>query len=313
MFEKSLTHGYETVLGKGRAICFCVSIFLFPQAAESLAEETAIEAENIRKLKVAEIEADEIKIYKQIDGLKLGLHIFYPENHDLNGKTPAVLFFHGGGWGGGKASQFYKQSLFFAKQGLVAASVRYRVRNDDKEKNNPTHCVRDAKSAVRWVRQNADKLGVDPDRIAASGGSAGGHLAVSTGVLEGLEEEGEDLTVSSRPDLIFAFNPVIDTTKDGFEAKYLPGDDRTVISPCHNVQKGIPPTLIMHGTEDKTVPFENVERFTRLMNEAGNVCELEAYEGEEHRFFNNRKFVETVTRSVRFLEQQGFIRTNDQQ
>ena len=85
-------------------------------------------------------------------------------------------------------------------------------------------------------------------------------------------------------------NPVIDTTERGYGLKEVGETRKLEISPCHHVRKGIPPTLIFHGTADKTVPFENVERFTKLMKDAGNICTLVHFNGKGHGFFNGSFF-----------------------
>ncbi len=135
-------------------------------------------------------------------------------------------------------------------------------------------------------------------------------------MIEGHEEAGEDLSVSSLPDLLILYNPVIDTTEAGYGLKAVTEARKTEISPCHHVRAGLPPTLIFHGTADSTVPFENVERFTALMTKAGNDCTLVAFEGKGHSFFNGSFFRRksddidydvTMTRSVEFLTKQGYL------
>ena len=105
---------------------------------------------------------------------------------------PAIVFFFGGGWSGGDKKQFYQQAKAMAEHGMLAFSADYRVKT--RNKTTPFECVKDGKSAIRWVREHAAELGVDPDRIVASGGSAGGHVAACTGVIEGAEEAGEQRT-----------------------------------------------------------------------------------------------------------------------
>jgi len=129
-------------------------------------------------------------------------------------------------------------------------------------------------------------LGVDSNRIIAAGGSAGGHVAACTATISAMDEEGEDLSVSAVPNALILFNPVLDTTAKGFGLSKVGEDRQTEISPCHHVSSGVVPTLIFHGSADRTVPFENPKRFTKLMTEAGNICQLEEFEGEGHGFFN---------------------------
>ena len=111
-------------------------------------------------------------IGKNINKTRLKLHIFNPDDHKSSDKRPAIVFFFGGGWSGGSPSQFYPHAEYLASRGMVAIAAEYRV----KSRNNtrPKHSLIDAKSAVRWIRQNADKLGINADKIAAGGGSAGG-------------------------------------------------------------------------------------------------------------------------------------------
>ncbi len=253
--------------------------------------------------------------YKSVDGIELKLDIFEPLGLKPTDHRPAIVFFFGGGWSGGDKKQFYQQAKAMAEHGMLAFSADYRVKT--RNKTTPFECVKDGKSAIRWVREHAAELGVDPDRIVASGGSAGGHVAACTGVIEGAEEAGERTSVSSVPNAMILFNPVLDTTPKGYGAKSFKAEQQTDISPCHHVRKGIVPTVVFHGTADKTVPFENADRFTRLMKEAGNECVLVPFEGKDHGFFNGslfRKsngdadFETTIKRSVEFLKVHSILK-----
>lgn len=253
-------------------------------------------------------------VYKTIDDVELQLHVFEPKVASDKKRT-AIVYFFGGGWSVGTPKQFYQQAHEMAELGVLGIAAEYRVKS--KHKTSPFISVEDAKSAIRWVRENAELLNVDPDKVIASGGSAGGHLAVCTGLIVGLEAIDEDSKVSSVPNAIIAYNPVLDTTKSGYGLEKVGKDRSTEISPCHQVRKGIVPTLVLHGTADSTVPFENAERFVKLMKEAGNDCELKAYEGKKHGFFNSKFFrpkildltlyKKTSKESVDFLKRLGYI------
>jgi len=231
---------------------------------------------------------DNIITYKTLENTNLSLHVFYPEGHQVTDQVPVVVFFFGGGWVGGSPKQFYEQSRYFAQKGILAISAEYRVNKT--HGTTPFDAVTDAKSAIRWVRQHAEELGVDPNKIVAAGGSAGGHLAACAGLIEGYEAADEDAIISSKPNAMILYNPVFDTTEKGYGMNKVGKNKKTAISPNHHIKKGIVPTLVFHGKADKTVPFENAERFNLLMNEAGNDCRLESYEGEEHGFFNGPFF-----------------------
>lgn len=263
----------------------------------------------------AEITPTRSFTYKSVGDVELKMDLFEPEGLKATDHRPAIVFFFGGGWSGGSTKQFYQQARAMADQGMMAFSADYRVKG--RNKTTPFECVKDGKSAVRWVRQHAAELGIDPERIVASGGSAGGHVAACTGVIEGHEEAGEDPSVSSVPNAMILFNPVLDTTEKGYGAKNFKPEQQTEISPCHHVRKGIVPTIVFHGTADKTVPFENAERFTKLMQEAGNECVLVPFEGKDHGFFNGSFFRKsngdadydaTIKRSIEFLKAQGILK-----
>jgi acetyl esterase/lipase len=250
---------------------------------------------------------DEVKVYKSPAGGELKLHVFYPEGWKATDSRSAIVFFFGGGWVGGSPPQFYPHSRRLANRGMVAISAEYRTKTS--HGTDPFACIEDGKSAIRWVRANAGKLGVDPKRIVAGGGSAGGHVAASTATLLHLPNRAEDRSVSSMPNALLLFNPVIDTTMLGYGAEKL-GTRAIEASPVHHVRAGVPPTMIFHGTADTTVPFENVERFREKMLQHGNKCEVIPYEGQPHGFFNYSRnpdiYEETIRHAERFLDELGF-------
>jgi acetyl esterase/lipase len=233
---------------------------------------------------------DEKIKYKSTKETDLYLHAFYPNKMKLGKPRPAIVFFFGGGWVGGNPRQFYQQATHFSKLGFVCFSAEYRVAS--RNKTSPFECVKDAKSAIRWVRKNAKIFNIDPNKIVSSGGSAGGHIASCTGVIEGFEEENEDLTISSMPNAMVLFNPVLDTSEKGYGSKKVKGRE-TEISPCHHVKEGIPPCIIFQGTADRTTPYENASRFDRLMAENKNYCDLIPFFNKDHGFFNSSFFRKT--------------------
>ena len=202
-----------------------------------------------------------VETYKTVDGVQLKLWMFSPENHQPTNCLPAIVFFFGGGWSSGSPQQFEEQCRYLASRGMVAITADYRVKTRQNVK--PIQCVADARSAIRWVRANAAKLGVDPNRIAAGGGSAGGHLAAATAFITEFDEPTEDNNISAAPNALVLFNPALllaplgGYTFDGGGSRVSEerfGTKPEKISPAHHVKQGAPPTIIFHGKSDTTVP-----------------------------------------------------------
>lgn len=237
----------------------------------------------------------------------LEMHVFEPAFR-LHPKTSAIVFFFGGGWVGGTPAQFFEHCRYFASRGLVAFSAEYRVK--ERHGVTPRACVMDGKSAVRWVRLHADEYGIDENRVAAGGGSAGGHVAACTAMVNGVEEEGENLAVASSPNALVLFNPVLDIASAGFQDRF--GKDQHLLSPLNHIRAGLPPTIIFHGEADPVVPYDSAVRFTSLMREKGNRCKLVGFPGKVHGFFNfghddGKAYFETVRAADIFLASLHFL------
>ena len=107
----------------------------------------------------------------------------------------------------GNPVQFQKHCEYLAARDMVAMTVDYRV--SSRHGVTANQCVADAKSAVRWMRSNADRLGIDRNKIVAAGGSAGGHLAASTAILPDHDDPNDDLSLSAVPNAMALFNPAV--------------------------------------------------------------------------------------------------------
>ena len=255
------------------------------------------------------------KVYKTIGLTKLKLNIYQPfERNDME-KRPAIIFFHGGGLKERHTWEFEPQSKYLVERGIVAVLATYTVK-----RHGRTHfeSIADAKSAIRWIREHADELGIDENRIAAGGGSAGGYLAACTALIKDYEEKNEDLSISSIPNALVLFNPRLvlpvmgDPPASKRDIRYLNGRDVEEISPFHNIYKGAPPTIIFQGTADKAVSIQEPQQFCEKMKNYGNTCEVVLYEGREHGFFhyfhgNNPDFLSTMKTTVLFLSKLGYI------
>jgi acetyl esterase len=243
-------------------------------------------------------------VYKSVGGVDLRLHVFHPPDRPAE-KQPAVVFFFGGGWNHGSVEQFVPQSKHLAGRGLSAIVADYRVFG--RHRTSPFHAVADAKSAIRWVRAHARELGIDPERIAAGGGSAGGHLALCAALLDGFDEAGEDTRIASTPNALVLFNPVVDTTSAA-RVSGLGGREREV-SPLHHLRAGRPPMLVLHGKNDAAVPYADAVAFCDEAVKRGTTCEIVGYEGADHGFFNHgsRWYDDTVQAMDRFLTGLGYL------
>jgi len=251
----------------------------------------------------------EIVTYKQPTGAALKLHIFRPANVQSGEKRPAIIFYFGGGWTSGTPYQFYREAYYWATKGMVAICADYRIQYT--HGTTPIESIRDAKSAVRWLRANAAAYNIDPDKICASGASAGGHLAAATATLKQWDETTENAAISSKPNLLLLNYPVYDNGPTGygptdFRAQYL------TVSPLHNIDASIPPCLVILGTADSYIPVTTAQLFQQKMKDVGVESELILYQGAGHPIFSYQKgktadYYSILAQSEAFLVKHGYI------
>ena len=262
--------------------------------------------------------------FKRVGDLDLKVYIVNPPDVKPGDKRPAIVFFFGGGWKNGSPAMFLYQCRYFASRGVVAISADYRVESRSGVK--ALECVKDAKAAMRYVRANAARLGIDPDKIASSGGSAGGHLAAAVGTLPGFDETGDDATgISSAPNAMLLYNPGAMTSADPKstdkmeQARYARmkesmGVEPSELTPGDHVRPGLAPTLIMIG--DKDGGYGPAQQYCEALKKAGNRCDFHGYPGEPHGFFNlgreeNKPFASTLKDIDHFLVSLGWLSGED--
>jgi predicted enzyme related to lactoylglutathione lyase len=221
---------------------------------------------------------------------------------------PAIVYFTGGGWVNGNVYGQIPNPAWFRDHGIIGIEADYRVKS--RHGTTPIECIQDAKSAIRYVREHAKELGINPDKIIAAGGSAGGHLAACT-FLDGGDSPGENLEISSKPNALVLHNPVLG---EGFGKEFF--DVHPEFSPILHIKKGWPPTILSNGTKDRTTPFYVAEKFTRQMKEAGNVCELIPVKDADHSCdwpVSNPNFLPTLQRMTDFLKEQKMLYSDNNQ
>jgi acetyl esterase/lipase len=227
------------------------------------------------------------EVYKIIDSLKLTIDVFHTNQSYEHGNNTAIVFFHGGGWAFGTPDEFFTTCERYAEMGIVTFSVEYRLSIDNgvtpSKTISPIESVMDARSAMRWVRENAAKFHLDKNKIVVAGQSAGGQLALSTAMIDEYNEKTDDPAVSSSPNAILLFSSCVNTVEGWCD--YLLGERRSKIwsiSPFHHVRKELPPMIEFHGTDDEQVPKWTLQFFEMAMKKEGNEFELHMFEGRKH-------------------------------
>jgi acetyl esterase len=249
-------------------------------------------------------------VFKRAGERELRLHVFAPDRPS-NENSPAIVIFYGGGWKWGNVADGVPLAKHLAAAGMVAILSDYRVYC--RGMASITDEIEDAKSALRWVRTHALELRVDPNRIAASGGSSGGHLALATAVLEGFDDPGEDLTIRSQPNLLVLYYPCVDPTSPEEREFGGPaiGSHGEEVSPAHHISTGQPPMLVLQGTQDSL--YVNVRNYCDKVRAAGNRCDFVEYPGAPHGFAGPAPrerdwFAESLSAVDRFLAERGYLK-----
>jgi acetyl esterase len=246
-------------------------------------------------------------IYKTTRQGDLAIYIHYPKDWKPLDKRPAIVFFFGGGWRRGTVNQFKYQADYLASRGMITARADYRVKN--RHGTLADKCVEDGKSTIRWLRANASRLGIDQNQIVASGGSAGGHVAACTLIINGFEEANEDLSVSSKPNLLILFNPVLDATASKRVNRMGSKEIARALSPNLFLHKDIPATLLFYGTGDSLIVHG--QNYIHKAKHLGFDAILYMASDVGHGFFNKNPWLnKTLSLTEQFLEKHGYLHGN---
>lgn len=237
--------------------------------------------------------------YKMIEEGPLIAEVIRSEQ--IQDDVPAMLFYFGGGWKSGNIDHLRPQAEYLARKGLVSILVQYRT--ESSHGTTPIRALEDAVDAIHYFTVHGIEYGIDTSRIAAAGGSAGGHLAAATALCESYNATG------ARPDALVLYNPVIDNGPDGYGyervSESFPG-----FSPMHNIRQGAPPTLFFLGDADALIPVRTAYEYQRKMDSVSARCDLLIYPEQSHGFFNPRNpqyFDETLFQTHVFLYDLGYV------
>jgi len=247
--------------------------------------------------------------YKKVGNRELKVYGFMPEKRSK--KSPCVIYMHGGGWSGGNYKGALKWCRYLSELGVVTFSVEYRLSNE-KLGIKPSTCLEDVKSAVRWVRENAERFNIDTSRIAFAGNSAGAHLATACATIDGFNASDDAVSISCKPNLLLLHAPVIDNGPNGY------GYDRVKefwedFSPVHNLNNQLPPTSMLLGNNDPLIPFESAVKVGAAVKNSGSAIDFHVFEGKGHGLFSQKDseltepIMQTYYHWHRFLHKQGYI------
>ena len=246
----------------------------------------------------------QVHVYKKEGDIAREMEIFFPKDHDpATEKVPGIIMFHGGGWGRGSRKQFSNLCHYFSTRGLVAATVTYKLTSEagaKKKQGSPKRvCITDAKSAIRWYKQNAEKLGIDPEKIITGGGSAGGHISLLATTNPGLNDPGDSEEYDTSVVAYLLFNPALSKadSKDS-EVDFL-----------KHLKKDIPPSIVFFGTKDKWFK-EGWKAASAKMSslKVTDSFDLRIAEGQPHGFFNKQPWADlTLIEADKFLKSLGYL------
>jgi acetyl esterase len=247
-------------------------------------------------------------IYQRRDQGDLLAHVFLPPR-PVQGPRPVVVFFHGGFWEASMPTQFVPHCLHFASRGAVAVAAETRVFS--KHGTGALEAIEDSRALIRWLRENAETLDLDPARITVGGSAGGAFLALLTALPKEKDLPPVD-GVDCRPQALILFSSLVNTSTKGQASGRFPSAKiAKKLSPISLVRSKLPPMLIFHGKNDRITPFDEIVRFRRKLRWRRNFCELVDFDRADHSFFNfnvsHLHFELTLEAADRFLIKHGLL------
>ena len=246
-------------------------------------------------------------VFSNKDGIDLLAHVFAPEGSTVPNR-PAVAFFHGGFWDTPMVTQFVPHCHHFAGRGAVSVAFEYRVAS--KHQTGPIEAIEDSRTALLWLHENADLLGIDSNNMAVCGAAGGAFLCLLLAM-----QKDKQFPTPIRPKALVLFSALLNTTPKGqLSDRFTNTKEAKEFSPSGLVRRKLPPMLFMHGKSDRVTPFEEATTFCRRMKWRGNRCKLLDFNVAEHSFFNfnvsHSNFEVTIAAADRFLVEHELLAEN---
>ena len=251
--------------------------------------------------------------YHVANGFDNSVDLYLPRN--ASGPSPVLMYIHGGGWVAGSKESNVLRLLPWLEKGWAVVNVQYRLGRISRA----PAAVEDCLCALHWVKSNAEQYGFDTSRIVLTGNSAGGHLALTTGMVPG--SAGLDLECQPKADLgvaaiinWYGITDVGDLLQGVNEKSYavrwmgsLPNrlDVARRVSPLSYVREGLPPVLSIHGDADGVVPYQHAIRLHEELSSAGVDNQLHTVPGGGHGGFSRDETIAIFEAIQSFLGQHG--------
>lgn len=260
-------------------------------------------------------------VYKKIDTTTVKLDVYTPKKG--NGPFPTLIYFHGGGWVKGTKDSMSGQLTPYLANGWVVVNVGYRLIN----RAPAPAAVEDTRCAFAWVYENAARYKIDTNKIVLSGGSAGGHLAMITGMLPANSPLDKNCIPghAMKAAAIVDFYGIADVNdllvvpnKKSYAVRWLADQKNaaeiaSLVSPINYVRKDMPPIIIIHGDADPTVPYSHATRMKAKLDSAGVHAVLYTVPGGQHGKFSKEEMVDIYKAVSAFLKKETGIVFNAQE
>ena len=278
--------------------------YLFTQAMLLLLTGAAVLSAADKKPAGFDGPAGKPYVYKHSAGKPRQMELYFPPGHDpATARVPGLLLFHGGGWGGGSLAQFRAACAYFARRGLVCATAEYRMLSKAEAAALPAGetrkraCITDAKSALRWFKQQAGELGIDPARIVTGGGSAGGHISALATLNPGLNDPADPADKDTSVIGYLWFNPA-----------FSPDDNQdSEVDVLRFLRQDMAPAIAFFGDQDTWKKGWDAAH-AKLRALGNTTTELWIAPGEKHSFFNRDPWrTATLLEADRFLQRLGVL------